>query len=405
MKKILSLFFIFTFILNTSSFADENLDLEGLTDSLSFEVSSSSTSEPLTYSKNIIAIDRKTLSVLYEKDAYKKVPMASTTKIMTCIIILENCSLNEIVTISKEASSVSGSTLGLIENMNISIQDLLYGLMLRSGNDCAIALAEHLSGNVENFSILMNQKAKELGLSNTNFVTPHGLDDEHHYTTAYELAILTDYALKNEQFKSIVSTKSCTISFNGYPKTISNTNELLGNLNGVYGVKTGFTFEAGRCLVSACKRDSLDIIIVVLGANTKSIRTKDSSTLINYIFNNYRYVDISSTINNSFNEYIPFFNKNCLLKKTTTYPVLKLQNLNNYEFPLSNNDALEMSTKIYTLNSFSPSLKKGDKVGTLELYNDNNLLCSVDILLDNELIKNNWSYYFNLIIRNPFTYK
>ena len=333
MKKILSLFLLFILILNNLCFADDNLELEGTDDSLSFEVSSNSTNEPITNSKNIVVIDRKTLSILYEKNAYEKVPMASTTKIMTCIVVLEKCSLNEIVTVSKKSASVSGSTLGLIADMNISVQDLIYGLMLRSGNDCAIALAEHIAGSVENFSVLMNEKAKELGLSNTNFVTPHGLDDANHYTTAYELGILTDYALKNEQFKSIVSTKSCTISFNGAPRTISNTNELLGNLNGVYGVKTGFTFEAGRCLVSACKRDDLDIIVVVLGANTKSIRTRDSSSLIKYIFNTYSYVNVSSTINNSFNEYIPFFAKNCFLEKTTTTPILKLGNLNNYNFP------------------------------------------------------------------------
>ncbi len=403
MKKILSLFLLFILILNNLCFADDNLELEGTDDSLSFEVSSNSTNEPITNSKNIVVIDRKTLSILYEKNAYEKVPMASTTKIMTCIVVLEKCSLNEIVTVSKKSASVSGSTLGLIADMNISVQDLIYGLMLRSGNDCAIALAEHIAGSVENFSVLMNEKAKELGLSNTNFVTPHGLDDANHYTTAYELGILTDYALKNEQFKSIVSTKSCTISFNGAPRTISNTNELLGNLNGVYGVKTGFTFEAGRCLVSACKRDDLDIIVVVLGANTKSIRTRDSSSLIKYIFNTYSYVNVSSTINNSFNEYIPFFAKNCFLEKTTTTPILKLGNLNNYNFPLSNSSALELNTKIYTLNSFSPSIKKDSKIGTLELYNDDKLLCSVDILLDNELIKNNFWYYFNLIIRNPFT--
>lgn len=270
------------------------------------------------------------------------------------------------------------------------------------GNDCATCLAEHLSGSVENFSVLMNKKARELGLSNTNFVTPHGLDDENHYTTAYELSLLTDYALKNETFKNIVSTKSYNISFNGSSRTISNTNELLGNLSGVYGVKTGFTFEAGRCLVSACKRGELDIIVVVLGANTKSIRTKDSSTLINYIFNNYSYTNISSTINSSFEKYIPWFNENCLLEKTTTCPILKLKELDNYEFPLSNNSALDLSTKIYTLTSFSPSIKKDSKIGTLELFNGDKLLCTSDIILDNELIKNNWFYYFNLILHNPF---
>ena len=404
MKKILSLFLIFIFILNSTSFADESLDLEGIDDYASFQASSNSTNEPITNSKNIVVLDRKTLSVLYEKNAYEKVAMASTTKIMTCIIILENCSLDDIVTVSKKAASVHGSTLGLVTDMRISVLDLLYGLMLRSGNDCAISLAEHLSGTVENFSVLMNQKAKELGLNNTNFVTPHGLDDENHYTTAYELAILTDYALKNEQFRNIVSTKTHTISFNGGNRTISNTNELLGNLEGIYGVKTGFTFEAGRCLVSACKRDSLDIIVVVLGANTKSIRTKDSASLINYILNTYNYIDVSSTINDSFNQYLPLFEKNCLLKKTRTSPILKLQQLENYKFPLPINDALELNTKIYTVSSMSPSTNQGSKIGTLELYNGNSLLCTADITLDNELIKNSSLYYFNLIIRNLFVF-
>lgn len=404
MKKILSLFLIFIFILNSTSFADESLDLEGIDDYASFQASSNSTNEPITNSKNIVVLDRKTLSVLYEKNAYEKVAMASTTKIMTCIIILENCSLDDIVTVSKKATSVHGSTLGLVTDMKISVLDLLYGLMLRSGNDCAISLAEHLSGTVENFSVLMNQKAKELGLNNTNFVTPHGLDDENHYTTAYELAILTDYALKNEQFRNIVSTKTHTISFNGGNRTISNTNELLGNLEGIYGVKTGFTFEAGRCLVSACKRDSLDIIVVVLGANTKSIRTKDSASLINYILNTYNYIDVSSTINDSFNQYLPLFEKNCLLKKTRTSPILKLQQLENYKFPLPINDALELNTKIYTVSSMSPSTNQGSKIGTLELYNGNSLLCTADITLDNELIKNSSLYYFNLIIRNLFVF-
>ena len=404
MKKILSLFLIFIFILNSTSFADESSDLEGIDDYASFQASSNSTNEPITNSKNIVVLDRKTLSVLYEKNAYEKVAMASTTKIMTCIIILENCSLDDIVTVSKKAASVHGSTLGLVTDMKISVLDLLYGLMLRSGNDCAISLAEHLSGTVENFSVLMNQKAKELGLNNTNFVTPHGLDDENHYTTAYELAILTDYALKNEQFRNIVSTKTHTISFNGGNRTISNTNELLGNLEGIYGVKTGFTFEAGRCLVSACKRDSLDIIVVVLGANTKSIRTKDSASLINYILNTYNYIDVSSTINDSFNQYLPLFEKNCLLKKTRTSPILKLQQLENYKFPLPINDALELNTKIYTVSSMSPSTNQGSKIGTLELYNGNSLLCTADITLDNELIKNSSLYYFNLIIRNLFVF-
>ena len=234
--------------------------------------------------------------------------MASTTKILTCILALENCSLDETISVSKAASNVSGSTLGLKNNTQISMENLLYGLMLRSGNDCAVAIAEHISGSLENFSYLMNSKAFELGLLNSHFVTPHGLDDENHYTTAYDLALLTNYALKNETFKKIVSTKSKIIYLNGYSKEISNTNELLGNLNGVYGVKTGFTFGAGRCLVSAYSNNKLDIIIVVLGADTKSIRTKDSKNLINYISNNYTYKNLSELINNTFSNYLSYFN-------------------------------------------------------------------------------------------------
>ena len=181
MKKLIILFSMFVFTFYTVSFSVSEKEIS-------------------TNSKNIIVLDRKTLSVLYEKNAYEKVPMASTTKIMTCILVLENGNLNDIVTVSKNSAKVSGSTLGLKENMKISVNDLLYGLMLRSGNDCAIALAEYISGNVENFSNVMNKKSSELNLQNTHFVTPHGLDDPNHYTTAYDLAILTNYALQNETF-------------------------------------------------------------------------------------------------------------------------------------------------------------------------------------------------------------
>ena len=160
------------------------------------------------------------------------------------------------------------------------------------GNDCAVAISEHISGSVEEFSKLMNAKAQQLGLIHTHFVTPHGLDDPNHYTTAYELALLTNYALKNEKFREIVGTKTTTISIGDYSRTISNTNELLSNFEGVYGVKTGFTFNAGRCLVSSCNRNGMDIIVVVLGADTKNFRTSDSIKVINYIYDNFKYIDI-----------------------------------------------------------------------------------------------------------------
>lgn len=382
MKKLIILFSMFVFTFYTVSF-------------------SVSEEEISTNSKNIIVLDRKTLSVLYEKNAYEKVPMASTTKIMTCILVLENGNLNDIVTVSKNSAKVSGSTLGLKENMKISVNDLLYGLMLRSGNDCAIALAEYISGNVENFSNVMNKKSSELNLQNTHFVTPHGLDDPNHYTTAYDLAILTNYALQNETFKKIVSTKTYSINFNGNSRVISNTNELLGNLDGVYGVKTGFTFNAGRCLVSACKRDNLDIIVVVLGADTKKIRTHDSSNLINYIFNEYDYINLYSTINESFNKYLDYFNKNYKLEKTQSLPILKLAKLKDYEFPLSKENKLQLSSKIYLYTyKFNPNITQFSKIGDFYLFSENKIICKIDIILSNKLEKNSCIYYFKNIFYN-----
>ena len=401
MIKIFVIILFTISILTTACYAD--IELDEIQEYSFSEVSTNSTLEPTTNSSNIIVVDRKTLSVLYEKNGYHKVAMASTTKIMTCIITLEQCSLKDIVKVSSRASSIHGSTLGLKTNMEISINDLLYGLMLRSGNDCAIALAEHISGSIENFSILMNEKAFELGLFNTHFVTPHGLDDSNHYTSAHDLALLADYALKNSTFKQIVSSKNYTINFGGYPKTLSNTNELLGNLEGVYGVKTGFTFEAGRCLVSACKRDNLDIIVVVLGANTKKIRTQDSRNLINYIFNNYKYIDLESTVQNAFNNFIMHLQKNNIfhLEKTSTSPILALEKIDNYEFPIPQK-SLNLSTKIFVQNHFSPKTSINSNVGILYLYNNSELICKSNIVLKNMLIKNSWKYYFKKNLADLF---
>ena len=215
---------------------------------------------------------------------------------MTSIVVLENANLQDIVIINKKAAGTGGSRLGLKVNDKITVHDLLYGLMLKSGNDAAVALAIHVGGSVEGFAKMMNEKAKELGCTNSHFVTPHGLDQSEHYTTAYELAYMADYALKIPKFKEIVGTKNYTITINNQPRVISNTNELLGNLNGVYGIKTGFTNGAGRCLVTACKRGELDIITVVLGANTKKIRTQDSIKLIEYAYKNYQVVDIEKIV-------------------------------------------------------------------------------------------------------------
>ncbi len=172
------------------------------------------------------------------------------------------------------------------------------------GNDSAVALAEHVGGSVKEFAELMNKKAEELNLENTHFVTPHGLDEEMHYTTAYELAKISDYALNIKEIEQIVKTKEYTVSINGVPKNIRNTNELLGYLEGVYGVKTGFTNGANRCLVTSVKRGEMNVICVVLGADTKKDRTKDSIELIEYIFSKFQMVDIKYMIEDNFDNLV-----------------------------------------------------------------------------------------------------
>lgn len=203
------------------------------------------------------------------------------------------------------------------------------------GNDAALALAEYVAGGVPEFANLMNEKAKKLNLKDTHFVTPHGLDEEEHYTTAYELAKIADYALNIEEIEKIVRTKTYTVSINGHSKNISNTNELLGYLEGVYGVKTGFTNGANRCLVTSVKRGDMNVICVVLGADTKKDRTKDSISLIEYTFLNFQMIDIKFMIEDEFDNLVDIarfdivkgINNNLQIDlekyDITLYPILK----------------------------------------------------------------------------------
>ena len=223
--------------------------------------------------------------------------LLSTTKIMTAIILVENVSdLSKEIEVVKEAAMVGGSSLELKTGDKITYEGLLYGLLLCSGNDAAAQIAISMAGSIEEFADLMNAKAYSLGLKDTHLITPHGWDDEGHYTTAYELAVIADYALNMQKIAEVVSTKNYTIAVNGYPRALTNTNELLGYLEGVNGVKTGFTHNAGRCLVTSAIRDNFNIITVVLGADTKKIRTRDSINLIEYVYKNYKLINLEDRV-------------------------------------------------------------------------------------------------------------
>lgn len=404
MKRIFLIFILALFLTPTLSFCDDNLLLEELEPFLYTDLEVSSDEDIITYSKNIVVFDRNSKKILFEKNSNEKIPIASTTKILTCIIALETLDFtkNPIYTISQNAASATGSTLGLKYNKTISLQDLLYGLMLRSGNDCAILLAEIISGDVNSFSLLMNQKAKELNLTSSNFITPHGLDQENHYSTAYDLAILTDYALNNPTFKQIVSSKEKNIVLNGIPTTINNTNELLGNYEGIYGVKTGFTFNAGRCLISAYKNSDFDLIIAVLGANSKSIRSKDTKTLINYINSNFKNLDFQNIIETSFNDSLKNIHNSLILNKTQTTPYFHLEKLSNYTIPINLNGKQIFKTKTYITPILSYKTAKNSIIGNLILYNNNSALLKLNIYLSNSLEKNSLPFYFKTFFFNIF---
>ena len=344
--------------------------------------------EPKINSRYAIILERNSKAILYGKNECTKTKMASTTKIMTAIVVIENTNLNDIVEISGKAAGTGGSRLKIKRGDKITVKDLLYGLMLRSGNDAAVALAEYVGGSIEGFAILMNNKAKQLGLENTNFVTPHGLDSEEHYTTPYELAIVTDYALKNETFANIVRTKSCNILINGISRNISNTNELLGNLNGVYGVKTGFTNGAGRCLVTSIKRNDLDIICIVLGADTKKIRTTDSVKLIEYTFSNFKNINLRTKIEDEFQKWENInFGRINIEKGIQNVINLKLEEYNLKTYPIKNNTENNIKINIdANLNLIAP-VNSNTQVGEIEVLYNSSMILKIGILTDNDIKK------------------
>ncbi len=405
LKKYLFAFLIFIIIISPiSSFADDFTE-ENVSENLTaISVSTDLTNYPSINSRHAIILDRASTTVLFGKKENEICKMASTTKIMTCIITLENINnLQEIVTVSKKAAGTGGSRLGLSTNDTITVENLLYGLMMVSGNDAAVCLAEYVAGSIENFSELMNKKAFELGLTSTHFVSPHGLDHDEHYTTAYELAVLSNYALKNKKFSQIVNTSNYTITINNSSKTLHNTNELLRYIDGVYGIKTGFTNGANRCLVSACKRENLDVICVVLGCDTKKDRTRDSIELINYAFNNFTTINIKDKIESDFKSWQQS-HQNCF---DVTKGLSSKLNLNidfnklPYEqIAIGNSYLNTVNTEITYTSQFSAPLKPNSIIGQINMLVNNNPILSLDFINENYIDKKDTKFYFINILKN-----
>ncbi len=211
-----------------------------------------------------VVIEASTGRVLYSDNMNVRTYPASTTKILTALVTLESIPLDTVITVPDCAAGVEGSSIYLRKGEKLTIGELLYGLMLRSGNDAAVALAVSVAGSIEKFADMMNDRAVRCGAVNSNFVNPHGLHDDNHYTTAYDLALITAEAYKNADFRRIVATKSVTINGAEGKRYLSNKNKLLTTFDGANGVKTGYTTKSGRCLVGGAERDGMQLISVVL---------------------------------------------------------------------------------------------------------------------------------------------
>ena len=242
--------------------------------------------EPEVAARAAVLLDPLTGEFLYRKNDGERLPMASTTKIMTALLVLERCSLDEKVIVGEEATGVGESSGWLTAGETLTVEQLLHALLLQSGNDAAMALAIHTGGSLEAFVDMMNRRAEELGAWDTHFTNPHGLDQEGHYTTAHDLALIAAEAMRLEPFRRVVSTRKYELPWPGhpFPRVYYNKNKLLGLYPYANGIKTGYTLGAGRCLVASASRDGMDLISVVLNCDDY---WNQSERLLEYGFRNF----------------------------------------------------------------------------------------------------------------------
>ncbi len=277
-----------------------------------------------------IVIDADSKRILYESNSDIKRAIASTTKIVTAITVINNFDVKQTLTIKKEWTNIEGSSIYLKEGEIFTVEELLYGLMLRSGNDCAVSLACGLSGSISDFCLLMNKQAKDYGAENSHFINPHGLHEENHYSTAKDLAVITAHALKNEFFAKIVRTKSKKIGIGESARLLNNKNKMLNNYPYATGVKTGYTKKAGRCLVSSANKNGFNLVCVVLDCAPMFERSEE---LLQQAYSDYKrvllaeggktltYIEVEKT-----SYYIPVGVKNDIY-----YPLTKSE-LNDVKF-------------------------------------------------------------------------
>lgn len=318
--------------------------------------------------KAAILIDAQTGTVIAEKNERQRLPMASTTKIMSALLLLESGDLDTQFKVDNNAIMVEGSSMGLCDDDIVTKRALCYGMLLPSGNDAANQTAVMLAGSTEKFAEMMNDRAKKIGLKDTNFVTPSGLHDENHYSTAYDMAVLTREALKNEDFREICGTKRAKLKFGNppYERWLVNTNKLLTMYDGCIGVKTGFTDEAGRCLVSAAEKNGVTLICVTLNASDD---WNDHKKMYDYGFSVSESREVSFDCSG--------LKVNVAGGTAKELPV-ELENIPSYT--VVNGIEPKITSEIMMTNFVYAPAEKGKIVGNVNFYSDGKLMCTVDLV-------------------------
>ena len=323
----------------------------------------------MTSAKGMAVLEMNSGRVLSSHNMHTKLKMASTTKIVTALTVIENCKdLDTPFKIDDKAVGVEGTSIYLKYGEVLSARELLYGLMLRSGNDASVALALHCAESVPKFAEMMNKTAQKCGANDSNFVNPHGLDADGHYTTAYDLALITTKALQNPIFKEIVSTKNIKIS-GGESGTryLVNKNRLLNSLDGCIGVKTGFTSKAGRCLVSAVERDNMTVVCVVLNCGPMF---EESAELLNQAFVNFKNVELLKSYNNICSIPLVDGEKN----------KVRVYNPCGFCFPMTEEEQTYIYVDYDLPNQLKAPIKAEQKIGVAKVYFKDKLLFQTDIL-------------------------
>jgi len=321
-----------------------------------------------------ILMDELSGRVLVEKNSHQKMPMASTTKIMTALLALEKGNLDDNVLIDDDSVNIEGSSIYLEKNEVINLKDLLYGLMLRSGNDAAMAIGKYIGGTVDNFVTMMNIKAKSINALNTNFKNPHGLDDLEHYSTAYDLALITREALKNKDFKEIFRTKSY-IANRDRNNYFVNKNKTLWEYEGGDGGKTGYTMKTGRCLVSTSSRNGFRLIAVSLNAPDWF---NDNYKLLDYGFENFKHYLV--------------YDKNQFITKTSVVngkDDVELVTKKDLIYPLTKDEKESIKINISLKKDIYAPIQKGQILGTIETYLDGKLIKKDNLIAKKDVKKQN----------------